>query len=51
LGQEVWKQDLGEQQAGPDEVDISGANLSSGVYIYQLETESNSSTRKMMLIK
>jgi glycosidase len=51
LGQEVWKQDLGEQQAGPDEVDISGANLSSGVYIYRLDTESNSSTRKMMLIK
>ena len=51
LGQEVWQQNLGEKPLGPDEIDISGANLSSGVYIYRLETESNSASRKMLFVK
>jgi photosystem II stability/assembly factor-like uncharacterized protein len=36
---------------GSYSVDFDGSNLPSGVYYYKIETETNSETKKMMLIK
>lgn len=52
LGKEVLRRNLGLQTAGSGKkIKINLNNLSSGVYIYRLETESEILSRKMLLIK
>ncbi|RPH92651.1 T9SS C-terminal target domain-containing protein [candidate division KSB1 bacterium] len=51
MGQEVATLVNGMVQAGSHTVSFSGANLSSGVYLYKLESGSFSATRKMLLMK
>lgn len=51
LGQEVATLINSRQNAGSYTVDFDAGNLSSGMYIYRLETAGQSLTRKMMLVK
>ncbi len=51
LGQEVALLVNGAQEAGTHVVKFDGTNLTSGVYIYRLEAEGFSATRKMILMK
>ena len=51
LGQQVAELANGEMKAGNHSVDFDGANLSSGMYFYRLETAAFTKTMKMMLIK
>ena len=51
LGTEVATLVGEEKPAGEYEVDFSGEGLTSGVYFYQLKTESFIQTKKMLLIK
>ncbi|MCU0344833.1 MAG: T9SS type A sorting domain-containing protein [Ignavibacterium sp.] len=51
LGQKVATVLNQELVAGRHTVDFSGANLSSGVYFYKLESGKNVATQKMMLLK
>ncbi|MFV1884813.1 MAG: zinc-dependent metalloprotease [Balneola sp.] len=50
-GQKVATLFEGRQQAGDHEVQFDASNLSSGVYMYRLQTESQLLTRQMVLIK
>ncbi|MCB9357372.1 MAG: T9SS type A sorting domain-containing protein [Calditrichaeota bacterium] len=51
LGQEVATLVNGVQNAGTHVVSFDGGNLTSGVYIYRLEADGFSATRKMVLMK
>ncbi len=51
IGQQVAELANEQMEAGNHSVDFDGANLSSGMYFYRLETASYSKTMKMMLIK
>lgn len=51
LGQEVATLVNGNQTANTYTVDFNGSNLASGVYMYQLKTENNVITKKMVLLK
>lgn len=51
LGNEVGEYVNGFQKAGIYTVVFDGANLSSGIYYYKLETQGFSETKKMMLVK
>jgi hypothetical protein len=51
LGQEVARLADGELTAGNHEVKFDASRLSSGVYIYKLQANDFSSSKKMMLIK
>jgi hypothetical protein len=51
LGREVAELINGEMEKGPHLVNFSGRNLSSGVYIYRLQSGSFTESKKMMLIK
>jgi hypothetical protein len=51
LGQKVAELVNAQKQAGEHSVNFEADNLSSGVYIYKLETESFSQSRKMLLSK
>lgn len=51
LGQEVTVLVNGQQQAGSHTVALEGRNLRSGVYIYRLESEGISLSRKMILMR
>ena len=52
LGQEIFTL-LNNQnmQAGNHEIKFNGANLASGIYLYRLETEKFSVTKKLILLK
>lgn len=51
LGQEVAELVHTKQTAGSYSVEFDASNFSSGIYIYRLETDSYSQTRKMLLVK
>ncbi len=51
LGQKVADLVSGKLQAGYHEVDFNASNLSSGVYLYRLESGGNSIVKKMLLLK
>jgi hypothetical protein len=51
LGKEVATLVNEEKPAGEYEVEFNGSNLSSGMYFYQLKTDSHSETKKMVLLK
>lgn len=51
LGQEVMRLVDGEQRAGAYAVVFDASRLSSGVYFYQLQTDTYSNVKKMMLLK
>ena len=50
-GQEVAELVNGTLPAGPQQVSFNAGGLSSGVYMYRLETDNRTLTRKMILIK
>lgn len=51
LGKEIITLVNGYKNAGTYEVQFDASNLPSGVYLYRLETEHYSETKKLMLIK
>jgi hypothetical protein len=51
LGQEVAKIFEGNQQAGSFKVDFDASKLSSGVYLYRIESDGFSQSKKMILMK
>ncbi len=51
LGQQVAELINGEINAGTHTANFDGSNLTSGFYVYRLETPKYSKTMKMMLIK
>ena len=51
LGQEVAVLINKELTTGTSEVEWNASSLPSGIYFYQLKTESYAETRKMILIK
>lgn len=51
LGQKVATLVSGNLNAGTHDVNFNAANLSSGVYIYRLESNSNVAVKKMLLLK
>jgi hypothetical protein len=51
MGREVAVLVNGIQNAGPQEVVFSGADLASGVYFYRLQTANEVMTKKMALVK
>ena len=51
LGQKVAELVNGNMNAGTHKVEFNGSNLSSGLYIYRLETPNYSKTMKMLLLK
>ena len=51
LGREVATLVNGRQSAGYHHISFNGANLSSGVYFYRLETGSYTNTKKFLLLK
>lgn len=50
-GQKIATLFEGRQQAGEHDVPFDASNLSSGVYMYRLQTASQILTRQMVLIK
>lgn len=51
LGKEITTLYSGKQNAGKHTIDFKPENLSSGTYIYRLETNKNVISKKMMFIK
>jgi len=51
LGQQIITLVNGVKNAGYYKVNLNGSDLSSGIYLYRLETNEKTLTRKMMLIK
>jgi len=51
LGQKVAELVNGNMNAGTHKVEFNGSNLSSGFYVYRLETPNYSKTMKMLLLK
>jgi len=51
LGQEVANLYQGFQKAGSYKLNFDASKLSSGVYLYNLQTNGFNETRKMMLLK
>ncbi|MFO7447695.1 MAG: T9SS type A sorting domain-containing protein [Ignavibacteriaceae bacterium] len=51
LGQKVATLISGEMPSGYHEINFDASKLSTGVYFYQLESGSNISTKKMLLMK
>ncbi len=51
LGREIATLINEEQKAGNYKVEFNGANLSSGVYFYQLRTGNFTATKKLLLLK
>lgn len=50
-GKEITSLVNKKQSAGNYSVEFNGANLSSGIYFYTLQTENYKETKKMMLVK
>lgn len=50
-GQRVATLTEGSRSAGTHQISFNAGNLASGVYLYRLQTESATLTRKMMLVK
>ena len=50
-GQEVRTVDFGEQPAGIYNLQFDGNELSSGIYLYRLQTNNFTQTRKMLFLK
>ena len=40
-----------KQEAGIYDVDFDGTNLVSGIYVYKMQTETFSTTKKMLILK
>jgi hypothetical protein len=51
LGQKVATLVSGNLNAGSHQINFNASNLSSGVYFYRLESDNNTSIKKMMLLK
>ena len=51
IGQKVMELLNKQMDAGYHKVDFDGSNLSSGFYIYRLETPNYSKTMKMILLR
>jgi len=51
LGEKVEAIDLGRRAAGTHCINISGASLASGIYLYRLKADGFSAVRKMTLLK
>jgi len=51
LGKEITKLVNEKQTAGNYQIEWDGSKYASGVYFYKLETESFSTTKKMVLLK
>ena len=51
LGSEVTTLVNEEQEAGYKEVQFTGSNIASGMYVYRIQVGEYVSTRKMMLLK
>jgi hypothetical protein len=51
LGKEIITLVNEEKPAGRYQVTLDGSNLSSGVYYYQLKTETFTDTKKLLLLK
>ena len=51
LGQQISTLVQGEQDAGYHEVRFDGANLSSGVYFYRLQSGSYAEVKKLLLVR
>jgi hypothetical protein len=51
IGQEVATLFDGFQNAGPYQAKFDGSNLSSGIYLYKLQTENVTLTKKFVLMK
>ena len=51
LGKEVMVLVNEKQEAGIYDVAFDGSNFGSGIYIYQMQAESFSSTKKMLILK
>ncbi|HEX2982511.1 MAG TPA: T9SS type A sorting domain-containing protein, partial [Ignavibacteriales bacterium] len=51
LGREIAELVNGEMEKGPHSVSFNGRSLSSGVYIYRLQSGSFTESKKMMLLK
>ncbi|HMB89380.1 MAG TPA: T9SS type A sorting domain-containing protein [Rhodothermales bacterium] len=51
MGREVTVLATGTQPAGTFRVTFDASNMASGMYLYRLDTESGSLTKKMMLVK
>ena len=51
LGSEVATLVNEEQEAGYKEVQFTGSNIASGMYIYRLQVKNYVSTKKMMVVK
>lgn len=51
IGQEVYSLLNGVISAGTHEINFDASKMSSGIYFYQIQTESFKSTKKMILMK
>jgi len=51
LGNEVMTLLPKKQEAGTFKINFDGSGLVSGIYIYQMQTESSSNTKKMLLLR
>ncbi|MCW9066450.1 MAG: T9SS type A sorting domain-containing protein, partial [Ignavibacteriaceae bacterium] len=51
VGEEVAVLVNGFRQAGTFEVTFDASNLSTGIYLYKLQSENSIQTKKMMLLK
>ena len=51
LGQKVSTLAQGKHPAGSHKIEFNASNFSSGVYLYRLETDNTSISRKMVLVK
>lgn len=51
LGRKIMTLVEGSKEAGSYQIDFDGGDLSSGIYLYQIETSSYTNTKKFILLK